>query len=604
MRYLLYNHKFPIMSAEKSSIASDVNKLLDDILSNPDKPVDKMTKEQIVEMQKKINLYGVVIPSEEAWANISIVNFRENYMRKLCVTSLIAYLFRLSAEYFKTERENTPCPTALYDAFGVNKANLTLEQQQTLDAKYRAIVSSEICSFLQYNFNYDPDRHLKSAYKENMDDPERVGKFEQWRERMRTEAPMPSYTDRASSKLEKLKASGLSEAQLLLLDDYVQDVTNSTDEVIAQCNNTCTLATSLLHKASTSLDAFTKSNPFADLMIARDLYEQLNARTSLTQTEQTMKDLVSSYMLADPNSMLDSVDLQSIFTGLSTKLASLQQDLAPYNKKLVDGAGTWVPPVDVFHHFDRFLTNHYEQLRECVNILYCEKPDIEFAVQFYGKSHSTHQEALQAVASIRDRVTTAVYSISNEGWFLLGPFKQNRERVEFYNKNTEILKRMMEQAESDSRLGADLMKKRVVRKKEQNIIECGPEDPGLVKYQEALGVIERLGSKPLLTKEEKDKMAEAVRTKEMAEVPPDAIQVDVHKPVVDADGNTTLQREKFYTQAEAPKFMEENLKEQNDICEAVGKGVPADQAIKTIRSRTGQITSLAELKNNITPKGS
>ena len=228
------------------------------------------------------------------------------------------------------------------------------------------------------------------------------------------------------------------------------------------------------------------------------------------------------------------------------------------------------PPADVFHHIGRYINNHYEQLREATTVLYAEKPDIEFAVMYYG-TFKDEKSAIDHKHKNESLFVSTVYTIENGGWTLMGPFKKNRERIDFYNKNTEVLKRMFEQHEQDGKVVEDMLKRRVRKAKADNIVAAGPDDPGLSKYKEALGTVEKYGAKPALTKEERDELNKAIRVKENAEVPENAIQVDVFK--TDESGN--FSRDKFYTEAEAPKFMEDQIEElKNNITKGRGTGLP------------------------------
>lgn len=552
--------------AETNQTSFDVNSLLDDILQNPDKPAD-MSKDEIVDVQKKINLYGVVIPAETAYANFSIINWRDSYLRKLHTTALVGYLHRTCMEYVKTEHSEVVVPEELYNAVAKESANgrsfseLDFKAKDAINNEYRKAVKVQLEDFLRHNFDYNPDIHVRKCYKDNLGDPERVGKFAEMKEKMAS----PSVKPR-SGKFEELReklAKSLSSEDLSTLDELIEENQSLAANVFTQSRN----------------------------------------------ASKVIKD-VNRSLVEYKNGTMDNDDIRSILVNCENSLREVSNEMYPYVLNRVEGAYEWFPPADVFHHFDRYLSNHFELFREAVQILYNEKPDIEFAVQFYDQSFGSEEDAIKARQKIQDRVTASVITITNEGWYLLGPFKRNRERMDFYNKETEILKRMAEQQEDDSKLGADLMKKRVRRQKEKNIIEAGPDDPGLEKYKDALSVIESLGAKSVLTNEEKAKMAEAQRLKEMTEVPPDSIQVDIHRPVEDDDGNIKLVRDKFYTKAEAPKFMEDNLTKQRDIASAVSKGANPQAAMdhvmganKTIKSKTGKITSLAELKNNIKPDG-
>jgi hypothetical protein len=235
------------------------------------------------------------------------------------------------------------------------------------------------------------------------------------------------------------------------------------------------------------------------------------------------------------------------------------------------------PPVDVFYHWDRYIHNNYEQLREATNVLYNDKPDLEFAIHYFGH-YDTKEKADTFKRKNESRFISPVLTIENGAWTLLGPFKENRGRVEFYNKNTEILKRIFDQMETDQKLGKDLMKKKVIKAKTKEYRQFDGDPKGLEEYKDAMGTIESLGAQPILSLDEKRKLAEAVKVRDMAEVPADAIQVDVFQK--DKDGN--LIKGKFYTKAEDPQSVTEQM---NKI-----KG-------KVLRDKYGNKVSLSEVQS-------
>jgi hypothetical protein len=276
-----------------------------------------------------------------------------------------------------------------------------------------------------------------------------------------------------------------------------------------------------------------------------------------------------------------------------SKFGEISAQLKPFAEPIA-ASGTVTayraePPLDVFYHLERYFVNHYENLREATQILYGDKPDIEYAVQFYQAwdGEDAKKQAEDYIKKNEQNVIAGIYTIENGGWTLLGPFQENRERVNFYNKDAEIVKRLFEQMEQDHKIGKMLMEKRVKREKQKNIIEEGPDDPGLKNYKAALGTLEALGAKKVLTEEEKMEMAKATRVKEMAEVPPDAIQVDVFGPNKDGE----FVRTKFYTEAEAPKFMEEQIEERKRELLAHGTPLPG----KVVTDRHGNQIPVAEL---------
>jgi lysyl-tRNA synthetase class I len=80
----------------------------------------------------------------------------------------------------------------------------------------------------------------------------------------------------------------------------------------------------------------------------------------------------------------------------------------------------------------------------------------------------------------------------------------------------------------------------------------GLDAEGLEQYQSAFSTVQSLGAKKVLTKEEIDRLYAARRTVEDAEVPKNAIQVDVFSTRVGENGESEFVRSKLYTRAEAP----------------------------------------------------
>lgn len=510
---------------------SSVNALLEDILENPDKPVD-MSRDDVVEHQKKINLYGVVVPSEIHWYNFSVTNWRDKYLQKLQMTGMVGYLHRMCMEYTSNQFGEVVMPQSIYEAFGYDSERLSNADSEKFNEVYRAAAKVQLKAFLQRNFDFNPDVHVRTHFKNTEETPERYAKFQEFRDAMKS-----------------------------------PEQNNDNDAILARLSE--------------------KLSP-EDLADVKTLLRRHNDKAVGTYTAcSTARDQLVSINKALSNDDINKDDLRSMLVGSITKLGETRDELRQFVIGETTELTNWTPPVDVFHHFERYLSNHYEQMREVVNVLYNERPDIEFAIQVYGQSHHDEESAVHARKLIQDRVTANVMTLSNEGWYMLGPFKRNREAIDFYTNDTEILKRMAEQQESDARLGEDLMKKRVRRQKEKNIIEAGPDDPGLAKYKDAVVTVENLGAKEVLTPEEKQELADAQLRKEMTEVPSDAIQVDIFKPKVDDEGNPIgLVRDKFYTKAEKPDLKED----------AVISAATRHAATQQIQSRSGKVSSLADLK--------
>ena len=80
------------------------------------------------------------------------------------------------------------------------------------------------------------------------------------------------------------------------------------------------------------------------------------------------------------------------------------------------------------------------------------------------------------------KVIAPITNIQLNKWALLGSYRENRERVDFYNQHTEVLKEMVDQRERDSHIASDIMKKRIKMKKAANVEEAGPDDKEFIRY--------------------------------------------------------------------------------------------------------------------------
>ena len=209
-----------------------------------------------------------------------------------------------------------------------------------------------------------------------------------------------------------------------------------------------------------------------------------------------------------------------------------------------------IPPVDTFHRWEYYTESNYEEIRSAVTDIYHEKPDLEYAINPFGQ-FETSEAAAAFVQKHKDDVITDVVTLTNGHWNLMGSFKNNRERVDFYNGNTGVLEALFKQVDADKKLGAELMQKRVMRKKKINIQEAGPDPADIKQFRrDNPSGFEMLGASDV-TKD--TTVGDPNRFKVHEDCPYDAVQVDV---INIANGGTSLTRSEFFTQAEAPQKLE------------------------------------------------
>lgn len=195
---------------------------------------------------------------------------------------------------------------------------------------------------------------------------------------------------------------------------------------------------------------------------------------------------------------------------------------------------TWerklVPPEDTFKRWDRYREANYEPLRQATDDIYCEKSDFEWVIVplevFEGENAAEKAEEWERKHA--KEVDYSIRSVTFNENNLLGPWEKNREATNFYTKETEIIKRMLDAKKDEERIGKDLMKDRVRKKKEENEAELG-NDTGLNEYLENNPTgLEKYGAKRVLqnTKNNETNNSFGVPVDEHA-LADDEVQVDV-----------------------------------------------------------------------------
>ncbi len=198
-----------------------------------------------------------------------------------------------------------------------------------------------------------------------------------------------------------------------------------------------------------------------------------------------------------------------------------------------------IPPADIFKHLRTYMEANYDKLREAVLHLYCEKPDFDIAINPY-QWHESEEDAVEFQKKHRDEVITDIIKAASGKWNFFAPFERVHSTAKFFNKNTEILEAMVSQIEEDQKLGAELMRKRVVKKKKKNIIEEGPDAEAFTKWKSKNTVLKDMGAE----NPNADSYADD-------ECPDDAVQVDIIRI---SKGGLKVEKDKFYTEAVAPEI--------------------------------------------------
>lgn len=141
-----------------------------------------------------------------------------------------------------------------------------------------------------------------------------------------------------------------------------------------------------------------------------------------------------------------------------------------------------IPPNDTHCRFNAYYDINYEKLRDATHNIYNVKPDLEHAMIVYDIK-DTQEEVDSFIHKYGSTSKYDIVSFPQNRWTLMGPFKENRERVDYYNKHNNIIKSMLEQQETDAALGEELMKKRVKNKKVKAEKVFGKDSPQFEEYR-------------------------------------------------------------------------------------------------------------------------
>lgn len=226
-------------------------------------------------------------------------------------------------------------------------------------------------------------------------------------------------------------------------------------------------------------------------------------------------------------------------------------------RTLVTGQFATNVPEDFISSFKHFMDINYEPIRDAVKYLYDEKPDLEVAINVYGV-FDTLEECNDFVEKNKNKVMTDVLTLTNNKWNLVGPFKENRERMNFYNKNTQVLENMLKKREEDAKIGKELLRNRVRKKKVKNVRQYGKDHPSFLEYKKQVDAnlvaegdtITISEDGETMTVEQVVEIAETGATVDNNGIPEDSLQVDV---IGINAGTGEINKNTIYTKAEAPQ---------------------------------------------------
>lgn len=159
---------------------------------------------------------------------------------------------------------------------------------------------------------------------------------------------------------------------------------------------------------------------------------------------------------------------------ITTQKASTEDQLLEYDRMT-----THMPPQDLYYKFDQYRNNNFDALRLATRDIYPDKPDYEYALIIYNDFPS--EEARNDFINKHESdFTVSVRSCVQNRWTFQAAFRENMDKVQCGTTSTRILQEIIEAAESNQRLGRDMLQKRMQTKKRENEAENGPADKNFI----------------------------------------------------------------------------------------------------------------------------
>ncbi|GFR88153.1 protein B602L [Elysia marginata] len=676
--------------------------LLEDVINNPEKVFDKtITPEQVLALQKKMNPYAYVAGNtgsaeQKRSVAASYTNLRADYLQRFTMTSLVGFLFRMLEEWevpvevrrwkVGSGKKASPPPTpwtpnsmlmqanvfqelATSVASKADEATKAIEKAKAADEAFLAAAktasSVELASqksrvealFKTADASLSKARGMQYMLMSELcklgeESDSRIDAFArvvrqhpEMRETLdshprRRKAVAGGQAEMPASVAKKIISNFLcawfefnpdahvrsAYDEFVVARDTAEDWVEGLGHVPADKADPARLPLSVVRASAPAFVSDEDREAFEALTVSREAY---NASVYFLRNETAAKALLQALEKAE----------------------RFRRYMFPIPKDSpARPAVDVIPPQDTFHRWRYYMEVNYEELRTATETLYHEKPDLDWALILYEYFEGSTSEVDSAFADFRDKhqdeVISDIKGIDFGGWTLLGDLKENRAKMSFYNKHTDVLKRIIDRHAEDKKLGQDLMRNRVRQLKAKNIREAGPDAPGLADYQtqNAVNGLGGIGAERVISREEmfrleraqgnlraaqelkvldqchktieelsetakvrellpeedkrlKDAQKDLIFAQEMVEVPNDAIQVDVwtHDTASGAFAKT-----KFFTKAEAPKqrppaaagAAEEKEAAFSQIAEAATGGQTAGLAL-SVDAQTSSVANLA-----------
>lgn len=399
----------------------NIEDIINDLEKNPEN-IDNLTEEEITEIRKHINPYGRTIESDnKSYTCLSYTNMTKDYLTKILMTTMVGYVYRMCDEY------------------------------EILDDDLTTEVNDD--DFLE-------------------------------------EVPNPDHNDtqlisnKQTNIYEKLKYDYIIDNGLVPLHEVDGQMVKMTipNDIIKKVELSEETELELNTKTNDEMAEFFKPRYVMNKIKRMEHIEKLVQQQSIEE-QKIIKRFLNTIFEYNPDLHTKSMYHENIKDPERNPLrpASRDEKDQTKNMSIEQLLHTKIPSNDTFLRFNYYYDINFENMIKVVSDLYEVKPDIDIMINVFDKFQSL-EDAEHFVKKHKNEVITDILTLTNNSWNIIGPYQKNRERVNFYNDNTAILESIFKKYEEDSKLGAELMKDRVRKKKVKNIKYMGKDDPKFKEY--------------------------------------------------------------------------------------------------------------------------
>lgn len=540
--------------------------------------LEQLDSKCVSDAYNKLYSHGQIIDGADNYLTFSYTNLTGKFQQKLLMTTMIGYLFRANDEwdvdddvkvfsvydYVRANREGRNIIDEYYATFKEINPSLQKSINATKEKMNERII---IRRFLEHMFQFDPDRHVRSAYRPQPRDKERKFintpaaqlavsclKFKdlEFRENMLAhERTLALMNMSASSKMDETAApnSITPPYNHSLFNDMIDPQCNVQQKIAKEFSQSdkqiYEIANKLIDRY-TDIDRINIEYINSSVNIMDDAFTKIANKFKLSTT--VLNDIKQEIKQSYENRLgLLQIENRRGISVLKDVIGGLHREYGLVDGKALVNAYNIIPPEDTFHRMRYYMEANYDQLLDAVKHLYCDCPALDMAILPHNW-HESEDAALEYIKTHRNQAVAEVIPACSGKWNFFAPYEKVRDTTLFLNDKTIVLEEILAQNKRDQKLGADLMEKTIKVKKRKNIREVGKEVEGFKEWRKHNNTLQSMGAVEIDPEED--------------DCPPDALEIGVFRLNAN-DGKFT--HNKIYTKAEAPTFMEE----KKDICPSI-----------------------------------